>query len=130
MHAQTGDAAVRDRITHIVAELAECQRAHGDGYIGGTTVERDGKVIDGKIVFEEVRRHIIRTVGFDINGGWVPLYTWHKVHARLIDAYRNGHVEAALPVMHGLAGSLATRTEARRGGKECAHVAVFPGGAA
>src|SRR3546814_2400063 len=68
MHAQTGDAAVRDRITHIVAELAECQRAHGDGYIGGTTVERDGKVIDGKIVFEEVRRHIIRTGGFDING--------------------------------------------------------------
>src|SRR3546814_7113209 len=85
MHAQTGDAAVRDRITHIVAELAECQRAHGDGYIGGTTVERDGKVIDGKIVFEEVRRHIIRTGGFDINGGWVPLYTWHKVHAGLID---------------------------------------------
>src|SRR3546814_6520940 len=99
MHAQTGDAAVRDRITHIVAELAECQRAHGDGYIGGTTVERDGKVIDGKIVFEEVRRHIIRTGGFDINGGWVPLYTWHKVHAGLIDAYRIGHVEAALPVM-------------------------------
>src|SRR3546814_230971 len=111
MHAQTGDAAARDRITHIVAELAECQRAHGDGYIGGTTVERDGKVIDGKIVFEEVRRHIIRTGGFDINGGWVPLYTWHKVHAGLIDAYRIGHVEAALPVMLGMAGYLATILE-------------------
>ncbi|HVI99986.1 MAG TPA: glycoside hydrolase family 127 protein [Sphingomonas sp.] len=111
MHAQTGDAAVRDRITHIVAELATCQRAHGDGYIGGTTVERDGKVVDGKIVFEEVRRHIIRTGGFDINGGWVPLYTWHKVHAGLIDAYRLGKVEAALPVMLGMAGYLATILE-------------------
>src|SRR3546814_14508978 len=108
MNGQRGDAAVRERITHIVGERAECQRAHGDGDSGGTTVERDGKVIDGKIVFEEVRRHIIRTGGFDINGGWVPLYTWHKVHAGLIDAYRIGHVEAALPVMLGMAGYLAT----------------------
>jgi DUF1680 family protein len=111
MHAQTGDTAVRQRIAYIVGELAACQRAHGDGYIGGTTVERDGKVVDGKIVFEEVRRHIIRTGGFDINGGWVPLYTWHKVHAGLIDAYRIGKVEAALPVMLGMAGYLATILE-------------------
>ncbi len=108
MHAQTGDEAVRDRIAYIVDDLARCQKAHGDGYIGGTTVERDGKEVDGKIVFEEVRRGDIRTGGFDVNGGWVPLYTWHKVHAGLIDAYQTGEVEQALPVMLGMAGYLAT----------------------
>ena len=111
MHAQTGDAAVRERLSHTVAELARCQAAHGDGYIGGTTVERDGQVIDGKIVFEEIRRGEIRTSGFDINGGWVPLYTWHKVHAGLIDAVRHGGLGAAMPVMLGMAGYLAAILE-------------------
>ena len=111
MHAQTGDAAVRDRVRYIVDELAACQNAHGDGYIGGTTVERDGRDVDGKIVFEEIRRGEIRTGGFDVNGGWVPLYTWHKVHAGLIDAYQTGKVEPALPAMLGMAGYLATILE-------------------
>ena len=71
MFAQTGDASVRARAAYIVAELARCQQAHKDGYVGGTTVERDGKVVDGKIVYEEIRRGDIRTGGFDINGGWV-----------------------------------------------------------
>lgn len=88
LHAQTGDAAVRDKLAHTVAEMARIQAAHGDGYVGGTTVERNGKTVDGKIVFEEIRKGDIRTGGFDINGGWVPLYTWHKVHAGLIDAVR------------------------------------------
>lgn len=99
MYAQTGDRAVQERISRTVAELARCQAAHGDGYIGGTTVEREGKTLDGKIVFEEIRRGDIRTGGFDVNGGWVPLYTWHKVHAGLIDAERLGGVTAARPVM-------------------------------
>ena len=111
MHAQTGDQAVRERLGYTVAELARCQEAHGDGYVGGTTVERDGEVIDGKIVFEEIRRGDIRTGGFDINGGWVPLYTWHKVHAGLIDAVRFGKLDAAMPVMLGMAGYLATILE-------------------
>jgi len=106
MHAQTGDAAVRERVRYIVAELARCQAAQGDGYVGGTTVERDGQVIDGKIVFEEVRRGDIRTGGFDVNGGWVPLYTWHKVHAGLIDAVRLGNVPEAMPVMLAMADYL------------------------
>jgi DUF1680 family protein len=99
MHAQTGDEAVRERVTYTVAELARCQAAHGDGYVGGTTVERDGEVIDGKIVFEELRRGDVRMGGFDVNSAWVPLYTRHKVHAGLIDAVRFGNVPEALPVM-------------------------------
>ncbi|WP_036766972.1 beta-L-arabinofuranosidase domain-containing protein, partial [Parvularcula oceani] len=72
-----------------------------------TTVERDGEILDGKIVFEEIRRGEIHTGGFDINGGWVPLYTWHKVQAGLIDAYRHAGLEEAMPILLGMAGYLA-----------------------
>lgn len=111
MFAQTGDPAMRERLNYIVLELAHIQAAHGDGYVGGTTVERDGKTVDGKIVFEEIRRGDIRTGGFDINGGWVPLYTWHKVHAGLIDAYRHAHVAPARTVMLMMADYLGTILE-------------------
>lgn len=111
MYAHTGDTDIQARLRYTVGELARCQAAHGDGYVGGTTVERDGKVLDGKIVFEEIRHGDIRTGGFDINGGWVPLYTWHKVHAGLIDAYRLGRDPRALDVMLGMADYLATILE-------------------
>lgn len=111
MWAQTGDTQSRDRVRFIVGELARIQKAHGDGYVGGTTVERDGKTVDGKIVFEELRRGEIRTGGFDVNGGWVPLYTWHKVHAGLIDAVRIAGVREAVPVMLAMAGYLGTILE-------------------
>lgn len=111
LFAQTGDAAVRERLRETIAEMARIQAAHGDGYVGGTTVERDGKTVDGKIVFEEIRKGDIRTGGFDINGGWVPLYTWHKVHGGLIDAVRLGDVPEAMPVMLAMAGYLGTILE-------------------
>ena len=111
LHAQTGDPEVRARIVTLVAELARIQAAHGDGYVGGTIVDREGKELDGKIIFEELRRGEVRTGGFDVNGGWVPLYVWHKVHAGLIDACTLGNVPAARPVMLGMAGYLATIIE-------------------
>lgn len=111
LFAQTGDPAVRKHLAYTVLELAHIQAAQGDGYVGGTTVERDGKAIDGKIVFEEIRKGDIRTGGFDINGGWVPLYTWHKVHAGLIDAIRLGDMTEAMPVMLAMADYLGTILE-------------------
>jgi DUF1680 family protein len=107
MYAQTGDPEMRRRIRYIIGELAETQKAHGDGYIGGTTVNRDGKELDGKIVFEEVRRGNIDASSFGLNGGWVPLYTWHKVHAGLIDAIRIADVTEAKPVLVGMSDYLA-----------------------
>ncbi len=107
MYAQTGDPEMRRRVRYIAAELAETQKAHGDGYVGGTTVSRDGKELDGKIVFEEIRRGDIRAEPFTLNGGWVPLYTWHKVHAGLIDAIRIANVTEAKPVLIGMSDYLA-----------------------
>lgn len=110
-YAQTGDVRLRDRAAYVVDQLAICQAAHGDGYVGGTTVARDGNVVDGKIVFEELRAGEIRTSGFDINGGWVPLYTWHKVQAGLTDAVRLGGIDAAMPVLLAMADYLAVILE-------------------
>lgn len=107
MFASTGNETMRDRIRYIVQEFALCQNAHGDGYVGGTTVERDGEVMDGKIIFEELRAGDVRTGGFDINGGWVPLYTWHKVHAALIDAVKLADIAEAKPVLMALSVYLA-----------------------
>lgn len=105
------DPALAARLDHALAELARVQAAHGDGYIGGTMVDRDGKQVDGKVVFEEVRRGDIRTQGFDLNGGWVPIYTWHKVQAGLIDAHRFAGNPKALPILLGMADYLATIVE-------------------
>lgn len=105
--ANTGDPGLAGKLDFALSEMARIQAAQGDGYLGGTTVERNGKTVDGKIVFEEVRAGKIHTSGFDVNGGWVPLYTWHKIHAGLIDAHRFGRNPRAMPVMLGVAGYLA-----------------------
>ncbi|MEA1677186.1 glycoside hydrolase family 127 protein [Nitrospirillum sp. BR 11163] len=86
MHAQTGDAECKRRVDYIVAELADCQKAQGDGYVAGFTRKRGDIVEDGKVVFDELRRGEIRSAGFDLNGCWVPLYNWHKLYTGLFDA--------------------------------------------
>ncbi|MEO7188433.1 MAG: glycoside hydrolase family 127 protein [Sphingomicrobium sp.] len=109
--ANTENSALTAKLDHALGELARIQAAHRDGYVGGTTVRRDGKTVDGKIVFEEIRRGDIRSQGFDLNGGWVPIYAWHKVQAGLIDAHKLAKNERALPILLGMAGYLATIVE-------------------
>ena len=87
MHEQTGDAECRRRIDYIVGELAEVQAAHGDGYVAGFTRKtKDGVVEDGKVLFPELMAGDIRSMGFDLNGCWVPLYNWHKLYDGLFAA--------------------------------------------
>ena len=69
----------RRRVDYIVDELAKCQQAGGDGYVGA--------IPRGREVFAEVSRGDIRSQGFDLNGSWVPWYTLHKLFAGLIDSY-------------------------------------------
>ena len=80
MYHATGQDEFKRRVDHIVTELAKCQQAGGDGYIGA--------IPRGREIFAEVAKGEIRSQGFDLNGGWVPWYTQHKVLAGLIDAYR------------------------------------------
>ncbi|PZD97351.1 glycosyl hydrolase [Paenibacillus sambharensis] len=79
MYASTGNTELLDRVNYVVDELELCQNAHGNGFISG--------IPRGKEIFEEVKAGDIRSQGFDLNGGWVPLYTMHKLFAGLRDAY-------------------------------------------
>ncbi|MGF7030802.1 DUF1680 family protein [Paenibacillus mucilaginosus] len=79
MYASTGREELLSRVNYVVEELEQCQRADGSGFISG--------IPRGKELFQEVKAGDIRSQGFDLNGGWVPLYTMHKLFAGLRDAY-------------------------------------------
>jgi DUF1680 family protein len=111
VYAQTGDTRFRDRAMYISRELAAVQARHGDGYAGATTVDRDGKTVDGKVVFEEIRRGDIRATGFGLNDGWVPIYTYHKIFAGALDSHLHCRDAVALDVAIRLADYLGTIIE-------------------
>ena len=71
----TKDGELRRRLDYMIAELALCQKANGDGYIGGVPGSRElwSKVAAGNIGA--------------LNAKWVPWYNLHKTYAGLRDAY-------------------------------------------
>ncbi len=102
MYAQTGDAECKRRVVYIVDELALCQAQSPDGFVAGFTRRRDDAIEPGRLVFEEVRRGDIRARSFDLNGSWVPLYSWHKLMAGLLDAQGYCASNAAVQVAEKL----------------------------
>jgi DUF1680 family protein len=106
MFAQTGETPYRDRVHYIVAELALCQSAHGDGYVAGFTRNRGAATEDGKAIFPEIARGDIRSSPFALNGAWSPLYTLHKLFAGLLDANEYCGSAVALKVAAGLGAYL------------------------
>ncbi len=95
MYQVTGDKTFRERVDTIVSELAECQKANGNGYVEA--------IPNGKKLFAEIANGDVRSGGFDLNGGWVPWYNLHKLFAGLIDAYRYAGSSPALEVATNLA---------------------------
>lgn len=75
----TGDAEVVRRFNYMVGELAECQRANGDGYVGGCP--------GGRELWKELAAGKLKADSFTINGKWVPWYNLHKTFAGLRDAW-------------------------------------------
>lgn len=104
MHAQTGDAECKRRVVYIVGELALCQSQSPDGFVAGFTRRKGDAIEPGRLVFEEVRRGDIRARNFDLNGCWVPLYSWHKLMAGLLDAHRYCDSGPAVHVAEKLGG--------------------------
>lgn len=88
-YAATGDERAKERVDYIVDELAECQKANGDGYV---------MTIPQSAVWDKVRGGDFKVGGFSICDWWVPNYTIHKVFAGLRDAYRWTGSEKALEV--------------------------------
>ena len=95
MYASTGNREFKKRVDYIVSELERCQTARKTGYAGA--------IPDEDSIFGKVARGEIKTGGFDLNGGWSPWYTVHKVMAGLCDAYLYCNNRGALKVVTGMA---------------------------
>ncbi len=81
-YAATGDDRFLKRITYIVSELAQCQAAVGDGYVGALPPLELGTLRNlGRGIVELDAPH-----GFK-GGAWAPWYTEHKVLNGLKDAW-------------------------------------------
>src|SRR5499427_10726202 len=93
--AATGDPRFKERADYIVNELKLIQDAQGDGYVGALM---DKDRVDGKTLFEQLSKGIIRSGGFDLNGMWSPWSVQHKIFAGLRDAYRHTGNRTALDV--------------------------------
>lgn len=110
LYANTGNPELKKRIDYITDELEICQRNRKTGYVGAIPNEDS--------IFGQVARGKIRSGGFDLNGGWSPWYTVHKLMAGLVDAYIYADNEKALEVVKGIAdwtGNLVnTLTEEQR----------------
>ncbi|MBS1792787.1 MAG: glycoside hydrolase family 127 protein [Acidobacteria bacterium] len=104
IYAQTGDGEAKKRALYIAGELAECQKAAGDGYVAGFTRKRGETVENGRVIFPELVKGDIRAAGFNLNGVWVPFYNWHKLFSGLFAAHEFCGGDVALGVAIELAG--------------------------
>lgn len=77
--AAQGDAEMRRRLDYMVQAMAACQRANGDGYVGG--------VPGGRVLWQRVASGNFQAESFSLEGAWVPFYNLHKTFAGLRDAW-------------------------------------------
>ncbi|HLO82702.1 MAG TPA: beta-L-arabinofuranosidase domain-containing protein [Chitinophagaceae bacterium] len=94
MVASTGNDTLKRNLLYIINELERCQKARGSGYIGAIPNEDS--------IFAQVKRGEIRSSGFDLNGGWSPWYTVHKILAGLLDTYQYTGDKKALSLAKNL----------------------------
>ena len=87
----SGNPEFKKRVDYIVNELERCQKARKTGYVGAIPNEDS--------LFNKVSRGIIKSGGFDLNGGWSPWYTVHKVMAGLVDAFLYCDNQKALQIV-------------------------------
>jgi uncharacterized protein len=84
-YASLGDDGLKAKGESIVAGLAKCQKAHGNGYLSAFPEDFFDRLQAGKDV-------------------WAPFYTLHKIMAGLVDMYTNCKTAQALEVANGLGG--------------------------
>ena len=94
MWAATGDAEMKRRLDYCVAELAVCQTANGNGYVGGVPKSDE--------VWSRVASGGFDAQGFSLGGAWVPWYNLHKTYAGLRDAWLIAGNAQAREVLIGL----------------------------
>lgn len=77
--AAQGDDELRQRLDYMVLELAACQQANGDGYVGA--------VPNGRALWNSVAAGTVDASSFSLGNAWVPFYNLHKMFAGLRDAW-------------------------------------------
>ena len=85
--AATGDEECRRRMNYMIDELALCQEAHGNGYVGG--------VPNGDRIWKSLAEGNMRP----LQRAWVPWYNLDKTFAGLRDAWLIGHNEKAKEIL-------------------------------
>lgn len=85
MYAATGDEALKRKADALVANLAACQKANGNGYLSAFPLSFFDRLREGKPV-------------------WAPFYTIHKIMAGHLDMYVHAGNEQALQTAEAMAG--------------------------
>ncbi len=85
LYASTGDEEIKKKGDELVAILAQCQQAHGNGYLSAFPEEFFDRLREGKPV-------------------WAPFYTIHKIMAGHLDLYTHCGNEQALNTLEKMAG--------------------------
>lgn len=73
--AATGDEQSEARMNYVLSELDRCQKANGNGYIGG--------VPGSNKLWNDIKSGNVEVIG----SYWVPWYNIHKMYAGLRDAW-------------------------------------------
>jgi len=93
MYSSAGDDELKAKGNAMVAELAKCQKALGNGYLSAYPTELYDRLRDGRRV-------------------WAPYYTYHKILAGHLDMFLHCGNEQALQVAEGMAGWVGQWTKA------------------
>jgi hypothetical protein len=92
MYGSFDDRVLKAKADTVVAELAKCQEALGNGYLSAFPEEFIDRVETGKRV-------------------WAPWYTLHKIYAGLLDMYKLAGSTQALHVAERMADWAKRRTD-------------------
>ncbi len=92
MYASTGDEELRKKAGDLVSRLAQCQQAHGNGYLSAFPEEFFDRLREGRPV-------------------WAPFYTLHKIMAGHLDMYTYCGNEQALETAEKMASWVARWTD-------------------
>jgi DUF1680 family protein len=90
-YASAGNDTLRKRGDVMVSEMARCQKANGNGYLGAFAAGH----------FDALAHEAKQWDGHDV---WAPFYTLHKIMAGLVDMYVHTGNEQALETAEGIAG--------------------------
>ncbi|MGH9395257.1 MAG: glycoside hydrolase family 127 protein [Terriglobia bacterium] len=85
IYASTGDDELKKKANELVAILAQCQQAHGNGYLSAFPEEFFDRLRESKPV-------------------WAPFYTIHKIMAGHLDMYTHCGNQQALDTAEKMAG--------------------------